>query len=97
MQTRLVAPNFSSLNSYESFLLITPTTLFQFNGKHASVLKKSKGTELVTAITMAKEFKCAADKVRTGFYFSEFKYMADKVRTGFLFSELIMADCVGRT
>jgi len=64
MQTRLVAPHFSSLNSYETFLLITPNTLYQFNGKHASVLKKSKGTELVTAITIAREFKCMADKVK---------------------------------
>ena len=64
MQTRLVAPHVSSLNAHDAYILVTSTSLYQFNGSQSSVLKKSKGTEICNAIAMAKEYKCMADRVR---------------------------------
>jgi hypothetical protein len=42
MQTRLVEPNVDSLNSADSFLLVTEKYLHVWNGKDSSVMKKSK-------------------------------------------------------
>lgn len=42
MQTRLVEPRVESLNSADSFLLVTEKYLHVWNGKDSNVMKKSK-------------------------------------------------------
>ena len=44
MQTRLVEPSVESLNSADSFLLVTEKYLHVWNGKDSNVMKKSKVT-----------------------------------------------------
>ena len=42
MQTRLVEPTVESLNSADSFILVTEKFLHVWNGKDSNVMKKSK-------------------------------------------------------
>lgn len=44
MQTRLVEPSVESLNSADSFILVTEKYLHVWNGKDSNVVKKSKVT-----------------------------------------------------
>ncbi|XP_059386890.1 supervillin a isoform X11 [Carassius carassius] len=65
VQTRLVEPRASSLNSGDCFLLITPHHCFIWIGEFANVIEKSKAAELATFIQTKHDLGCRASYVQT--------------------------------
>nr|XP_057916400.1 supervillin a isoform X2 [Doryrhamphus excisus] len=64
IQTRLVEPRASSLNSGDCFLLITPQRCFVWMGEFANVIEKNKASELANFIQNKKDLGCRADGVQ---------------------------------
>ncbi|XP_074841051.1 supervillin isoform X15 [Carettochelys insculpta] len=65
VQTRLVEPRASSLNSGDCFLLLTPHFCFLWVGEFANVIEKAKASELATLIQTKRELGCRASYVQT--------------------------------
>ncbi|XP_061442436.1 supervillin isoform X5 [Rhineura floridana] len=65
VQTRLVEPRASSLNSGDCFLLLTPHYCFLWVGEFANVIEKAKASELATLIQTKRELGCRAPYVQT--------------------------------
>ncbi|CAI5788969.1 supervillin isoform X9 [Podarcis lilfordi] len=65
VQTRLVEPRASSLNSGDCFLLLTPHFCFLWVGEFANVIEKAKASELATLIQTKRELGCRAPYVQT--------------------------------
>ncbi|XP_067342012.1 supervillin a isoform X4 [Channa argus] len=64
VQTRLVEPRASSLNSGDSFLLITPHNCFLWMGEFANVIEKNKASELANFIQSKRDLGCQANYVQ---------------------------------
>ncbi|XP_060104180.1 supervillin isoform X3 [Heteronotia binoei] len=64
VQTRLVEPRASSLNSGDCFLLLTPHYCFLWTGEFANVIEKAKASELATLIQTKRELGCRAPYVQ---------------------------------
>ncbi|XP_068091798.1 supervillin isoform X3 [Hyperolius riggenbachi] len=65
VQSRLVEPRASSLNSGDCFLLISPHYCFLWSGEFANVIEKAKASELATIIQTKRELGCRASYVQT--------------------------------
>ncbi|KAG7236619.1 hypothetical protein INR49_000743 [Caranx melampygus] len=65
VQTRLVEPRASSLNSGDCFLLVTPEHCFVWIGEFANVIEKAKAIDLATFIQTKKDMGCRASQVQT--------------------------------
>ncbi|CAM4710014.1 unnamed protein product [Leuciscus chuanchicus] len=65
VQTRLVEPRASSLNSGDCFLLITPHHCFVWVGEFANVIEKAKAAELSAFIQTKHDLGCRASYVQT--------------------------------
>ncbi|MEE6467065.1 hypothetical protein FKM82_007135 [Ascaphus truei] len=65
VQSRLVEPRASSLNSGDCFLLITPLHCFLWVGEFANVIEKAKASELASLIQTKREVGCRACYVQT--------------------------------
>ncbi|XP_050925765.1 supervillin isoform X2 [Lates calcarifer] len=65
VQTRLVEPRASSLNSGDCFLLVTPERCFVWIGEFANVIEKAKAIDLATFIQTKKDMGCRANQVQT--------------------------------
>nr|XP_014343085.1 PREDICTED: supervillin isoform X6 [Latimeria chalumnae] len=65
VQTRLVEPRASSLNSGDCFLLITPQYCFLWVGEFANVIEKAKASELAALIQTKRDLGCRASYVQT--------------------------------
>ncbi|XP_059388212.1 supervillin-like isoform X6 [Carassius carassius] len=65
VQTRLVEPRASSLNSGDCFLMITPHYCFIWIGEFANVIEKAKAAELATFIQTKHDLGCRASYVQT--------------------------------
>ncbi|XP_032329502.1 supervillin isoform X10 [Camelus ferus] len=65
VQTRLVEPRASSLNSGDCFLLISPHHCFLWVGEFANVIEKAKASELATLIQTKRELGCRATYIQT--------------------------------
>ncbi|KAM8967520.1 supervillin [Pelodytes ibericus] len=65
VQSRLVEPRASSLNSGDCFLLITPQHCFLWVGEFANVIEKAKASELATIIQTKREIGCRASYIQT--------------------------------
>ncbi|XP_061095115.1 supervillin a isoform X5 [Conger conger] len=65
VQTRLVEPRASSLNSGDCFLLVTPHHCFIWTGEFANVIEKAKASELATFIQTKRDLGCRANYVQT--------------------------------
>ncbi|XP_064798006.1 supervillin-like [Oncorhynchus masou masou] len=63
IQTRLVEPRASSLNSGDCFLLITPHHCFVWTGEFANVIEKAKVAELAQFIQTKRDLGCRANYV----------------------------------
>uniref|UniRef100_UPI0037E81915 supervillin a isoform X9 n=1 Tax=Semicossyphus pulcher TaxID=241346 RepID=UPI0037E81915 len=64
VQTRLVEPRASSLNSGDCFLLITPHNCFVWTGEFANVIEKNKAAELANFIQSKRDLGCRANYVQ---------------------------------
>ncbi|XP_030015605.1 supervillin-like isoform X2 [Sphaeramia orbicularis] len=65
VQTRLVEPRASSLNSGDSFLLVTPEHCFVWIGEFSNVIEKAKAMDLAMFIQTKKDMGCRANQVHT--------------------------------
>lgn len=65
VQTRLVEPRASSLNSGDCFLLLSPQYCFLWVGEFSNVIEKAKASELATLIQTKRELGCRATYVQT--------------------------------
>ncbi|KAL7851033.1 hypothetical protein AOLI_G00213890 [Acnodon oligacanthus] len=65
VQTRLVEPRVSSLNSGDCFLLVTPEHCFVWIGEFANVIERAKATELASFIQLNHDLGCRATQVET--------------------------------
>ncbi|XP_034008756.1 supervillin-like isoform X3 [Trematomus bernacchii] len=65
IQTRLVEPRASSLNSGDCFLLVTPDHCFVWIGEFSNVIEKSKAKDMATFIQTKKDMGCRATQVLT--------------------------------
>ncbi|XP_019124964.2 supervillin-like isoform X4 [Larimichthys crocea] len=65
VQTRLVEPRASSLNSGDCFLLITPEHCIVWIGEFSNVIEKAKAMDLATFIQTKKDMGCRASQVQT--------------------------------
>uniref|UniRef100_A0A671QL17 Supervillin-like n=1 Tax=Sinocyclocheilus anshuiensis TaxID=1608454 RepID=A0A671QL17_9TELE len=65
VQTRLVEPRVSSLNSGDCFLLVTPEHCFIWTGEFANVIERAKASELATFIQLNHDLGCRAAQVET--------------------------------
>ncbi|XP_053428466.1 supervillin isoform X8 [Nycticebus coucang] len=65
VQTRLVEPRASSLNSGDCFLLLSPHHCFLWVGEFANVIEKAKASELATLIQTKRELGCRATYIQT--------------------------------
>ncbi|KAM4728697.1 supervillin isoform 9-T10 [Anableps anableps] len=65
VQTRLVEPRASSLNSGDSFVLVTPEHCFVWIGEFSNVIEKAKAMDLATFIQTQKDMGCRASQVQT--------------------------------
>ncbi|XP_069815097.1 supervillin isoform X3 [Dendropsophus ebraccatus] len=65
VQSRLVEPRASSLNSGDCFLLISPHYCFLWVGEFANVIEKAKASELASIIQTKRELGCRASYVQT--------------------------------
>uniref|UniRef100_A0A665V9X4 Supervillin a n=1 Tax=Echeneis naucrates TaxID=173247 RepID=A0A665V9X4_ECHNA len=64
VQTRLVEPRASSLNSGDCFLLITPHHSFIWTGEFANVIERNKASELANFIQSKRDLGCRANYVQ---------------------------------
>ncbi|XP_041752746.2 supervillin [Coregonus clupeaformis] len=65
IQTRLVEPRASTLNSGDCFLLVTPQHCFVWMGEFANVIEKAKASELALFIQTKKDLGCRASQIHT--------------------------------
>uniref|UniRef100_A0A8C4RWP4 Supervillin n=1 Tax=Erpetoichthys calabaricus TaxID=27687 RepID=A0A8C4RWP4_ERPCA len=65
IQTRLVEPRASSLNSGDCFLLVTPHHCFIWVGEFANVIEKAKASELATFIQTKRDLGCRSPYIQT--------------------------------
>lgn len=65
VQTRLVEPRASSLNSGDCFLLVTAKDCFIWVGEFANVIEKAKASDLATFIQTKHDLGCRTDYVQT--------------------------------
>ncbi|XP_054452116.1 supervillin-like [Anoplopoma fimbria] len=65
VQTRLVEPRASSLNSGDCFLLVTPEHCVVWLGEFSNVIEKAKAIDLATFIQTKKDMGCRANQVQT--------------------------------
>ncbi|XP_061551000.1 supervillin-like isoform X12 [Phycodurus eques] len=65
VQTRLVEPRASSLNSGDCFLLVTTKHCFVWIGEFSNVIERAKAMDLAMFIQTKKDLGCRATKVRT--------------------------------
>ncbi|KAK7944747.1 hypothetical protein WMY93_000475 [Mugilogobius chulae] len=64
VQTRLVEPRASSLNSGDCFLLITPEHCFVWIGEFSNVIERAKAMDLASFIQVNKDLGCRATQVQ---------------------------------
>ncbi|XP_071341764.1 supervillin a isoform X2 [Trachinotus anak] len=64
VQTRLVEPRASSLNSGDCFLLITPHHCFIWTGEFANVIERNKASELANFIQSKRDLGCRSNHVQ---------------------------------
>ncbi|CAO2594727.1 Svil [Lemmus lemmus] len=65
VQTRLVEPRASSLNSGDCFLLLSPQYCFLWVGEFSNVIERAKASELATLIQTKRELGCRATYIQT--------------------------------
>ncbi|KAA8587807.1 hypothetical protein FQN60_016669 [Etheostoma spectabile] len=65
VQTRLVEPRASSLNSGDCFLLVTSEHCIVWIGEFSNVIEKAKAIDLATFIQTKKDMGCRANQVQT--------------------------------
>jgi len=65
-QSRVVPPSPESLNSGDCFILVTPTEIYNWQGKFSNVIERARSAEVASTIIQKRELGCkGASKVDT--------------------------------
>ena len=65
-QTRLVNPTYTSINSGDCYVLVTPEEVYNWQGKYSNVIERSRSSEVALHIQQMKDLGCKkANKVTT--------------------------------
>merc|ERR1719245_1759368 len=65
-QRRVVPPVSESLNSGDCYILVTPTQIFNWQGKFSNVTERSRSAEIAASILQKKDLGCkGASRVET--------------------------------
>ena len=65
-QSRVVPPVSESLNSGDCYILVTPTQIFNWQGKFSNVIERSRSAEIAASILQKKDLGCkGASRVET--------------------------------
>jgi len=59
VQTRLVEPVASSVNSGDCFVLVTPDSVIQWMGQYSNVIERAKCSEVAQRILLKKDLGCS--------------------------------------
>ncbi|XP_021928560.1 uncharacterized protein LOC110834074 isoform X3 [Zootermopsis nevadensis] len=62
VQTRLVEPIASSINSGDSYVLVTPTEVYNYIGRYSNVIERSRGAEVALNIQQKKDLGCLSSR-----------------------------------
>ncbi|XP_023313195.1 supervillin-like isoform X3 [Anoplophora glabripennis] len=65
IQTRLVEPVVSSINEGDSFILITPTVLYNYIGSYSNVIEQSRAADIANHIQKSSDMGCKVEKIVT--------------------------------
>ncbi|XP_063919951.1 uncharacterized protein LOC135134963 isoform X4 [Zophobas morio] len=58
VQTRLVEPVASSINEGDNYILVTPTTLYNYVGKYSNVIEQSRASDIINHIQQTGDLGC---------------------------------------
>ena len=65
-QSRVVPPVSESLNSGDCYVLVTPTQVFNWQGRFSNVIERSRSAEIAASVVQKKDLGCkGASKVET--------------------------------
>merc|ERR1719192_1290048 len=65
-QSRVVPPSPESLNSGDCFILVTPTEIYNWQGKFSNVIERARSAEVAQTVVQKRELGCkGASKVDT--------------------------------
>lgn len=59
IQTRLVEPTYTSVNSGDCYILVTPTDVIQFIGRYSNVIERARSSEVAQRIIVKKDLGSA--------------------------------------
>lgn len=65
VQTRLIEPIASNINDGDSFVLITPTALYNYVGQYSNVIEQSRAADIVNHIQKTGDMGCKVNKAIT--------------------------------
>ncbi|XP_033608263.1 uncharacterized protein LOC111866670 isoform X5 [Cryptotermes secundus] len=58
VQTRLVEPVASSINSGDNYVLVTPTEVYNYVGRYSNVIERSRGAEVAMNVHQRRDLGC---------------------------------------
>lgn len=65
VQTRLVEPTAESINRGDNYLLITPTTIYNYIGEFSNVIEQSRAADIANYIQQKKDMGCKSGRIVT--------------------------------
>ncbi|XP_064214700.1 supervillin isoform X3 [Tribolium castaneum] len=63
VQTRLVEPVASSINEGDNYILVTPSTLYNYTGKYSNVIEQSRAADIINHIQRSGDLGCQEAEV----------------------------------
>lgn len=65
VQTRLVEPAAESINRGDNYLLITPSTIYNYAGEFSNIIEQSRAADIANHIQRTKDMGCKTGRVVT--------------------------------
>lgn len=65
VQTRLVQPTAGSINRGDSYLLITPSTIYNYVGEFSNVIEQSRAADIANYMQLTKDLGCKTGRIVT--------------------------------
>lgn len=65
VQTRLVEPTAASINRGDSYILVTPSAVYNYAGEFANIIEQSKAADIANYIQQTKDMGCKTGRIVT--------------------------------
>lgn len=65
VQTRLIEPSVTNINDGDNFILITPTSLYNYVGAYSNVIEQSRAVDICNHIQHTGDMGCKIDQIIT--------------------------------